>query len=98
MRRPTKRSQINVYNLITNTENLVESELEWIQHSPDLVAPGCGDEYGWFNSALEDLLSFCSKVVTLVSMALLCLLFPSSQGFNWNDPCDLGSHILLICS
>lgn len=92
MKRPTKRSQINIYNLITNTDNLVESELEWIQHTPDLVAPGCGDEYGWLNSAFEDALSAISKVITLVSDTL-CFPFPApvSVGTYIPDVLDVGS-------
>lgn len=52
--------------------------MEWIQHSPDLVAPGCGDEYGWLNSAFGDVLSAISKVFTLVS-AIFPFSVPASS-------------------
>ena len=67
IKRPTKRSQANLYNLVSNTKNFVEEEREWIRRGPDLAAVGCGPEYGWFNTFIEDVLSKVSTAVTLVS-------------------------------
>ena len=67
IKRPTERAQNNLYNLASNTQSLVDDELTWIRRGPDLAAVGCGPEYGWFNTFLEDALNNVSKVVTLVS-------------------------------
>lgn len=45
----------------------MDDELAWIRRGPDLAAAGCGPEYGWFNTVLENALNKVSKLVTLVS-------------------------------
>lgn len=70
MKQPTERSQRNVHNLITNSKSLVATELAWIRHRPDLVAPGWSDEYGWLNTFFENILGAISKAITLVSIAI----------------------------
>ena len=57
LKRPTKRSQNNLYNLISNTHSLVEGESAWVKHGPDLAALGYAVEYSWLNTFLEDVLS-----------------------------------------
>ena len=73
IKRPTKRAQSNLYNLIYNTQSLVQGEAVWIRQGPDLVAVGRGTEYGWLNSFLEDALNWLPKRATLVSLVLACL-------------------------
>ncbi|KAL2056583.1 hypothetical protein ABVK25_002977 [Lepraria finkii] len=64
LKRPTKRSQRNVYNLISNTGSLVQDESEWIREGPDLAALGSSGDYGWLNAILEDLLNLISRTMT----------------------------------
>ena len=71
IKRPTERSQTNLYNLVSNSKSLVEEERAWIRRGPDLAAVGCGPEYGWFNTFIEDVLSKVSTAVTLVSNSSL---------------------------
>ena len=61
MRRPTRREQTTLFNLIHSTESLVADEADFIRHSPDLASLVPGVEYGWFNSFLEDLLNLISR-------------------------------------
>ena len=68
LKRPTKRSQRNVYNLISNTGSLVQDESDWIHEGPDLVALGYGGGHGWLNAILEDLLNLISRAMTKVSL------------------------------
>ncbi|KAM0797866.1 hypothetical protein BDR22DRAFT_427517 [Usnea florida] len=65
IKRPTQRSQKNISNLILNTHNLVSDESDWIRHGSDLAALGCGAEYGWLNTSLEDALNKISKSMTM---------------------------------
>lgn len=67
LKRPTERSQRNVFNLIRNTESLVLEESEWIQEGPDLAALGYSGDHGWLNAFVEDLLNFVSRGLTRVS-------------------------------
>ena len=71
IKRPTQRSQKNISNLILNTQNLVSDESDWIRHGPDLAALGCGAEYGWLNTSLEDALNKISKSMTMASTPTL---------------------------
>ncbi|KAL2050243.1 hypothetical protein ABVK25_009470 [Lepraria finkii] len=52
LKRPTNRSQNNLYNLISNTHSLVESESAWVKHGPDLAALGYAVKYSWLNTFL----------------------------------------------
>jgi len=70
LKRPTKRSQRNVYNLIMNTQSLVLEESEWIHQLPDLVALGYGGDHGWLNTFLEDSLNWVSRKFTKVSSSI----------------------------
>lgn len=54
-------------NLISNSENLVLEESEWIRHGPDLAALGKGGDHGWLNTAIEELLNGVSRTFTKVS-------------------------------
>lgn len=65
IKRPSQRSQKNISNLILNTRNLVSDESDWIRHGSDLAALGCGPEYGWLNTSLEDALNKISKSMTM---------------------------------
>ncbi len=67
IKRPTERAQRNMYNLISNTQSLVKDESDWIREGPDLAALGQGNEHGWLNTFLEDVLSTISRKVTIVS-------------------------------
>lgn len=66
LKRPTGRSQRNVYNLISNTQSLVAEESDWIHEGPDLAALGYGGDHGWLNAFLEDLLNSISRGMTRV--------------------------------
>ena len=68
LKRPTKRSQRNVYNLISNTGSLVQDESDWIHEGPDLAALGYGGDHGWLNAMLEDFLNLISRAMTKVSL------------------------------
>ena len=70
IRMPTKRNQNSVFNFITNTQSLVQSESEWIRQREDLAAVGHGAEHGWFNGVVEGMLTKVSPMLTLVSSAL----------------------------
>lgn len=67
IKRPTERAQRNMYNLISNTQSLVKDEADWIREGPDLAALGQGNEHGWLNTFLEDVLNMMSRKVTMVS-------------------------------
>ncbi len=67
IKRPTERAQRNMYNLISNTQSLVEDESDWIREGPDLAAPGQGTQHGWLYTFLEDVLNNISRKVTMVS-------------------------------
>lgn len=71
IKRPTKRSQSNLSNLISNTQSLVSDESDWIRCGPDLAALGRGSEHGWLNTFLEDILNKISMRLTMVSMPCL---------------------------
>ena len=70
VRKPTKRNQNSVYNMIEDTQSQVSSESEWIRQRHDLAAIGHGAEYGWFNGFVEDLLNKVSARLLLVSSTL----------------------------
>lgn len=67
IKRPTGRAQRNMYSLISNTQSLVKDEADWIREGPDLAAIGQGNEHGWLNTFLEDVLNMMSRKVTMVS-------------------------------
>ena len=67
MKRPTERAQRNMCNVISNTQSLVKDESDWIREGPDLAALAQGNEHGWLNTFLEDVLSTMSRKVTMVS-------------------------------
>ena len=77
IKRPSQRSQKNISNLILNTRNLVSDESDWIRHGSDLAALGCGAEYGWLNTSLEDALNKISKSMTMASTPT-SRIFPTS--------------------
>lgn len=64
IKRPSERSQRNVYNLIHNTESLVCSESDWIREGTDLAALGCAADRGWLNTLLADTFSTISRTAT----------------------------------
>lgn len=66
IKRPTERAQRNLHNLISNTQSLVKDESDWIREGPDLAALGQGNEHGWLNTFLEDVLNSISRKVTMV--------------------------------
>ena len=70
LKRPTKRTQRNVYNIVMNTESLVADEADWIREGPDLAALGYGGDHGWLNAVLEDVFNFVSRRFTKVSTPL----------------------------
>ena len=82
IRRPTKRSQSNLSNLISNTQSLVSDESDWIRCGPDLAALGRGAEHGWLNTFLEDMLNKISRKVTVASVTRSinanCHAYPST--------------------
>ncbi len=67
IKRPSLRSQRNVFNLIHNTESLVYDEADWIREGPDLAAVGCAADRGWLNTSLENILNTISRTATKVS-------------------------------
>ena len=75
LKRPTKRTQRNVYNLVMNSENLVLEESEWIREGPDLAALGYSGDHGWLNTMVEDVFNMISRRFTKASLWLrLCFL------------------------
>lgn len=74
IRRPTTRAQRNLHNLIHNTQSFVQGEAEWIRQGPDLAAVGCGTEYGWLNTFLEDAVNWLPRRATLVSLTPIYLI------------------------
>ena len=70
IKRPTKRAQRNLHNLVNNTQSLVGDESDWIREGPDLAALYRGPEYSWLNTCFEDIMSRISKRATLVSTEL----------------------------
>ena len=73
IRKPTKRNQNSVYNLINTSHSLTSSEALWIRQWDDLMAPAYNAEHGWFNGILEDALRVLFTKITLVSHAFQCL-------------------------
>ena len=67
LKRPTSRTQRNVYNLVMNSENLVLEESDWIREGPDLAALGYGGDHGWLTTFLEDAFNLISRRLTKVS-------------------------------
>ena len=67
VRRPTTRNQASLFNFVTNTGSLVESEYRWIREGVDLAAVAREEEHSWFNGILEDILNGISKGLTHVS-------------------------------
>lgn len=67
IKRPSRRSQRNVHNLIHNTESLVRNEADWIREGTDLAALGCAADRGWLNTCLENTLNTISRTATKVS-------------------------------
>ena len=65
MKRPSKRAQRNLHNLISNTQSLVQDEADWVREGPDLAAVGRGNEHSWLNTLLEDLANGISKRMTM---------------------------------
>ena len=61
IRKPTKRNQTSLYNLIRNRGLLAQSESEWIQFRDDLAALGHEEEHGRLNGLVEDCLRFASR-------------------------------------
>ena len=88
IRKPTKRNQNSVYNLINTSHSLTSSEALWIRQWDDLMAPAYNAEHGWFNGILEDALRGLSKRITLVSHAFQCLtctrFFPYHRSAHTN--------------
>ncbi|KAF6237536.1 hypothetical protein HO173_004426 [Letharia columbiana] len=64
IKRPSRRSQRNVHNLIHNTESLVRNEADWIREGTDLAALGCAADRGWLNTCLENTLNTISRTAT----------------------------------
>lgn len=71
MKRPSKRNQTSVFNLINNTGSLVTMESDWIRNGPDLIAVAQDQEHGWLNGFLEDTLNKISRKATMVCPAFL---------------------------
>ena len=69
MKRPSRRAQLTLFNLIRNTESLVADEAEFIRYSPDLAALVPDNEHGLFNNFLEDAFSFFSQRLTKVTLS-----------------------------
>jgi len=68
MKRPTKRNQNSVYNLINTSKSMGSSEALWIRQWDDLAALAHDTEHGWFHGAIEDLLRVISPTITLVGI------------------------------
>ena len=63
IKKPTKRTQQNLNDLIINTRSLGQKESEWVREGPDLVALGQVKEHAWLNIFLNGI----SKRMTSVS-------------------------------
>lgn len=83
IKRPTERAQRNMFSLISNTQSLVKDESDWIREGPDLAALGQGNEHGWLNTFLEDLLNTISRRMTMVSSLFHLRMTQSSAGFSF---------------
>lgn len=66
IRKPTKRNQNSVYNLITTSKSIGSSESVWIRQWDDLAALAHDTECGWFSGFIEDTLRVISPKITLV--------------------------------
>lgn len=76
IKKPSKRNQNSIYNLITTTRSISSGEDLWIRHWDDLAALAHDTEHGWFHGAVEDLLRASSPRITLVR-----LFFTTSLSF-----------------
>ena len=85
LKRPTQRTQRNVYNLVMNSENLVLEESDWIREGPDLAALGYGGDHGWLNSFLEDALNLLSRSFTKVKYCFFQLEHIRSLSLDWEE-------------
>ena len=81
IKRPSRRSQRNVHNLIHNTESLACAEAEWIREGTDLAALGSAADRGWLNTGLENVLNAISRTATKVSTTFL-----SADDHSWSSP------------
>ena len=66
MKKPTRRNQNSLYNLIDTSVSLQESESHWIRRTDDLLALALDADYGWFNAFLESLFIRLFKIPTMV--------------------------------
>ena len=66
IKRPTKRSQNAVYNMIHEERNIWPDEADWICRSDDLGSIARNAEHGWLNGFVEDLLNSISRRLLLV--------------------------------
>ena len=66
IKRPTRRNQNSLYNLIHNTQSLTQSESDWSRRGEDLAALADDKMDGWFKGYLEDTLKRISRRVTTV--------------------------------
>ena len=71
LKKPKKRNQNSLYNLIDTSESLLESESGWIRQSDDLVAVALDPEYGWFGDFLASTLTKISRGLTMASLNFL---------------------------
>lgn len=98
IKRPTKRSQSNLSNLISNTQSLVSDESDWIRCGPDLAALGRDSEHGWLNTFLEDILNKISMRLTMVCVPRIAYSsyhpYPSTLFHPRNHPDCILSRIL----
>ena len=92
IKRPSKRNQNSVYNLITNTKSIGSGEALWIRQWDDLAALAHDSEHRWFQGAVEDFLTSLSPRITMVSR------FTSSR-FSFQSitfKCDSHFHSIIL--
>lgn len=62
----TNRNYHSVYRWVLDKKPLSQGETDFLKHREDFVALADGQEGGWFDGFLEDILGLLPRVITKV--------------------------------
>jgi len=87
LKKASTRNYNSFANWIHNKKPLSREESKFVKHDEDFIALADGQEGGWFDGFVEDILSLVPCKLSRVSLPPLSLLqtttpFPSAQGAN----------------